>query len=124
MPALRATFRPASRLRHKREFEAVFATQTRRARGPIVVFGRPNDLGRPRLGLSISRRAGGAVTRNAIKRRLREAFRLSQHDLPQGMDFVITVRPHTLMPPIEYQRLLVSAARSLAKHSQTPEAPP
>src|SRR5262245_6652622 len=50
--------------------------------GPLQFQSRPNDLGHPRLGLSVSRRVGTAVVRNRIKRLLREAFRLTQHDWP------------------------------------------
>ncbi|MDQ2675694.1 MAG: ribonuclease P protein component [Actinomycetota bacterium] len=45
-----------------------------------------------RLGLSVSRKVGGAVERNAVKRALREAFWALADDLPQGFDFVIVAR--------------------------------
>jgi ribonuclease P protein component len=48
----------------------------------LTIWGAPNDLSHPRLGLVVSRKHGGAVQRNRLKRRLREAFRLSQHELP------------------------------------------
>lgn len=50
--------------------------------GLLRMYGAANDLGHPRLGLTVSRRVGGSVTRNHWKRALREAFRLSQRDLP------------------------------------------
>jgi ribonuclease P protein component len=45
-----------------------------------------------RLGLSVSRKVGGAVERNAVKRALREAFWALADDLPQQFDFVIVAR--------------------------------
>ncbi len=53
----------------------------------------PNTLCSPRLGLSVSRKVGGAVNRNKVRRRLKEIFRSSVMSLPGGADFVISARP-------------------------------
>lgn len=66
--------------------------------GTMIVFGRVNGLAHSRLGLSVGRVVGGAVERNRVKRLIREAFRLDQHSLPQGLDFVVSVRG-PLRPP-------------------------
>jgi ribonuclease P protein component len=97
------------RLQHALEFEAVYAAKVRESRGPLTIFALPNDLGHPRLGLSVGRKVGVAPKRNRIKRLLREAFRLLQHDLPRGYDFVITVRPHDVALLADYQRMLSAA---------------
>ena len=47
----------------------------------------------PRLGLSVSRRVGGAVDRTRVKRVLREAFWAEAQRLPPGADYVVVARP-------------------------------
>jgi len=104
------------RLSGRREFGAVFGTKARVSAGPLLIYSRPNDLPHPRLGLSVSRRVGSAVKRNLINRRLREAFRLTQHDWPSqgaGYDLVISVRPHEPLHVAEYQQALMKAMRSI-----------
>ena len=46
-----------------------------------------------RLGLITSRRVGGAVVRNRVRRRLREIVRRHQHALMRGVWFVVVARP-------------------------------
>ena len=104
------------RLTRARQFDAVFAAKVRATAGPLVVWGTPNDAGHHRLGLAISRRAGNAVTRNRIRRLLRESFRLRQHELPlsdRSYDLVISVRPHEPMTLAQYEQAVVTAARTL-----------
>lgn len=110
----RYPFRHRQRLHGSRAFAAVFEAQLRKNMGPIVVCGRPNGLDYNRLGLSVPRRIGTAVRRAGIKRRLREAFRLGQHDGPKGYDLVIAVRPHDTLAVAEYQRLVYDALGQIA----------
>lgn len=112
-PRKRYRFTHHDRLHGKKAFAAVYDARARKNVGPLAVWGRPNDLDHPRLGLSVSRRVGNAVKRNRIKRLLREAFRLMQHDWPRGYDVVVVVRPHNTARLADYQRLLFSAVRSL-----------
>jgi ribonuclease P protein component len=97
------------RLQHARQFDAVYAARVKDSRGPLTIFCLPNELGHPRLGLAVGRKVGVAPKRNRIKRLLREAFRLLQHDLPRGYDIVISVRPHETALLADYQRMLSSA---------------
>ncbi|MBC8108791.1 MAG: ribonuclease P protein component [Anaerolineae bacterium] len=108
MPIPRLTFPRSHRLTGKLNFKATYDAGVHESRGPLRIFARPNDLAHARLGLSVSRRVGNAPRRNLIKRRLREAFRLLQHDFPRGYDLIIVVRPHEPLLLADYQRLLSS----------------
>jgi ribonuclease P protein component len=100
------SFPKTHRIRSRVAFSAVFDGGVKAGKGPVVVYGARNGLEHSRLGLSVSRRVGNAVRRNRIKRLVREAFRLMQHDLPAGYDFVVVVRAHEPLVLVEYQRLL------------------
>ena len=56
----------------------------------LVLIARSNGVTLSRFGFSVGRRVGGAVTRNKVKRRLRETARLAQ--VQNGWDMVVIVR--------------------------------
>src|SRR3954470_19049387 len=112
-PSKRHNFPKKLHLRSKRDYDAVFDARTRESRGPLSVNARPNELSHCRFGMSVSRKVGTAVRRNRIRRLLRESFRLMQHDLPRGYDFVVVVRPHEPLMLADYQRILSGAAVKL-----------
>ena len=113
MSVPRYRFRRTHRILRPRDFEAAYRRGLSHGVGPLVVHARPNGLDHPRLGMSVSRRVGKAVIRNRIRRRLREAFRYLQRDVPEGYDVVINVRPHEPLRLAAYQRMLARALRSL-----------
>ncbi|MDR3416383.1 MAG: ribonuclease P protein component [Nevskia sp.] len=72
-----------SRIRRPAEFKQAFAKGFRITRAPLAVVCKPNDVGLPRVGLAIARKAAPrAVDRNRVKRLIREEFRQNQSRLP------------------------------------------
>ena len=105
----------SQRLRTAREFHHVYEQRRRAGDDHLLIFGAANDLGITRFGLSVSRKQGNAVRRSRLKRLLREAFRLSQHELPQGLDLVLIPRQGMESTLEDYRKSITSGARRLAK---------
>src|SRR5919204_2421565 len=85
------------RLSRSAEFERVYRQGRSKGNRFLVLYAFPRDDqdadDGPRLGLSVSRRVGGAVDRSRVKRVLREAFWAEAPRLPEGSDYVVVARP-------------------------------
>ena len=81
-----------SRLLRSADFDRTLRAGRRAASDYLAVFVSDNELGRPRVGLAVSRKLGNAVVRNRIKRRLRELVRPLVTRATSGRDVVIVAR--------------------------------
>jgi ribonuclease P protein component len=93
-----ATKRP--RLSRSSDFQRIYRQGSSTASRFLVLysFRRPAEAGAegPRLGLSVSKKLGGAVVRNRVKRLLREAFQGCAGHLAEEYDLVVIARPQLL----------------------------
>jgi ribonuclease P protein component len=88
----RFTFRPWEHLRRPADFRRVYDRRRSVSDRWLIVYACENGLPYLRLGLSVSRKVGPAVVRNRLRRLYREAFRLTRHDMPTGLDLVLIPR--------------------------------
>lgn len=123
-PPPRLRFTPAQRLRKPDEFQRVYDARQRAGDERLLLFAAPNDLGRTRIGLSVSRKHGNSVRRHTLKRLLREAFRLSQHELPAGLDLILIPHGGAAAGVAEYRESLLRLAQRLARRLKRAAAPP
>jgi ribonuclease P protein component len=106
-----------TRLTDSPEFERVYR-QGAAYRGKLFsVHAFPNEFDTPRLGLSVSRKVGNAVTRNAVRRRLREVFYSALSEIPGSWDLVVSARPAAAEASL--QELNLEFAASLRKLDET-----
>jgi ribonuclease P protein component len=91
--------RKRGRLSRSGDFDRVYRDGRSHANRFLVLYTFPRSADAPqadqtRLGISVSRKVGGAVERNAVKRALREAFwGIGEDSLPPDYDFVLVARP-------------------------------
>jgi ribonuclease P protein component len=111
---MRRRFRKPLHLRTPADFARIYALRCVARRRFLTVFAGPNKYDHARLGLSVSRKHGSAVVRNRLKRLLREAFRLQQHQLPAGIDLVLIPEQARNATLADFQQSLAAAVRKLA----------
>jgi ribonuclease P protein component len=85
------------RLSRSADFEAVYRRGRSASSRHLVVYAFVRDpaaaAGEPRVGLTVSRKVGGAVERNRVKRLLREATARVTPGLASDVDLVVVARP-------------------------------
>jgi len=89
--------RKRARISRSGDFDRVYREARSHSNRFLVVHAFPRPAGEGgeevRLGISVGRKIGNAVRRNAVKRALREAFWAHAEQLPPGHDFVLVARP-------------------------------
>ena len=58
----------------------------------LVLYARKNHTATNRVGVTVSKKLGGAVVRNRVRRRLREVYRLNESRFAPGWDIVVVAR--------------------------------
>jgi ribonuclease P protein component len=116
MPEAAFDFRSA-RLRKHAEYQRVYRESRRYSSASMSYFFSERSSEdasgtQPRVGLTAGRVLGGAVERNRIRRRMREAVRLHLRELPQRVDVVL--HPRRLVLEMEFNRLEREVSRVFA----------
>jgi ribonuclease P protein component len=100
----RLTLPASMKLKSGDDFKRTYDAKCSVADARLVAYAMVNGLTHSRIGLSVSKKVGNAVKRNRIKRMLREAFRLNQHEVPSGYDFIFIPRGPALTYSIDQWR--------------------
>lgn len=87
------TFPPADRIRKKSEYAAVFSNSRKVVDRYFVCYLATQEQSGSKLGLAVSRKVGKAVTRNRIKRYLREFYRTHRPSFTTPCHLVVVARP-------------------------------
>ncbi len=87
----RQTFRAPDRVRKRVEYRRVYDRGRKISSRSFTLFFLENNLRRPRLGITVTRRVGGAVQRNRARRLVREWFRAAKKSLP-AVDLVVNAK--------------------------------
>lgn len=119
-------FRPNEHLKKKAEFDRVYTRKRSVSDSWLIVYACENELPYARIGLSVAKKILPlAKDRNRLRRLYREAFRLTRHELPTGLDLVLIPRREEI-PSLEIlMNILPRLVRAVSKKltASTPVPP-
>lgn len=112
-----ARFPKSARLLKHADFERVYQQGRRHFSPSMTVFFLEREIGGgPRVGLTVGKVLGGAVTRNRIKRRMREAIR--RHLMPLTANVDVVINPKKSASVLETMKLAAEIERAFAAVQQ------
>lgn len=123
-PNERLSFPRRRRIRSSLDFQRIYAKKIKAGNSILLLFASRNSLGTTRIGLSVSRRHGNSVVRHRLRRMLREAYRLEQHRLPEGLDLILIPgreAPQASMK--EWRKAIVALVQRVVKLLEPTENP-
>jgi ribonuclease P protein component len=106
------------RLRKRAGFQAVQGKGRKLHTDSFLVFVLPQKLPRvTRLGITVSKKVGGSVERNRVKRLVREAFRRRKALFPQGLDLVFVAKRSAV--EAEFDQVVREIEKLCSRHFPT-----
>ena len=84
------------RLRNNREFKKVYDGGKNFWNRNLILYRKRNKLQETRLGITITKKFGNAVTRNRVKRRLKEIYRMNLYRVRDGYDIIIIPKKNVI----------------------------
>jgi len=79
-------------LKKNRDFQTVYKKGKSNANKYLVMYQLENNIGRNRVGISVSKKVGNSVVRHHLTRLIRESYRLNESRFEKGYDLVIIAR--------------------------------
>ena len=79
-------------LKKNSEFKNVYTHGKSYANKYLVMYVLENNLGKNRIGISVSKKVGNSVVRHRVTRLIRESYRLHENIFNSGLDIVIVAR--------------------------------
>lgn len=79
-------------LKKNKDFREVYSKGKSYANKYLVMYVLKNDLGKNRVGISVSKKVGNSIVRHRLTRLIRESYRLNEEKFLKGYDFVVIAR--------------------------------
>lgn len=101
-------------LKQNHVFRRLYAKGKNQVTPHLALYTRKNGGGVSRLGITVSTKLGHAVVRNRVRRRLREIYRIHEHEFVSGYDIVAVARVRAVYAKFdELERSFLKAAAGL-----------